>query len=455
MKAQILVVDDDPQQREMLAGLLGDMGYHARPCANGKEALSHVEAGGVDVVLTDLRMPGLSGLDILKQARALNPRIDFVLLTAFGTIETAVDAIKSGAYDFLLKPVDPDSLERTLERLLEKQALSREVDALRLRLKERLSFEGVVAESKLMQEALGLISRAANSNATILLTGESGTGKELMANIIHQQSPRRDGPFVPVNCAAIPESLLEAELFGYLKGSFTGADRDREGLFQHAEGGSIFLDEIGETVGAIQAKLLRVLQERTIRPVGGRDPVKVDVRVITATNLDLEKQVRDGSFREDLFYRVNVFQVVLPPLRQRREDLPHLIEQILKRQAREEGYSPRTVTREAFDLLAVYPFPGNVRELENILLRASVVCRGDAIGVIDLPPHLVAPPESSLPTEPLDRDLDHYLEEIESRLIRAALARNGWVQTRAAKDLGLHEKVLRYRMKKHGISRAE
>jgi len=453
VKSTLLVIDDDPQQREALAGLLEDLGYRARPCASGEEALSAIEAGGVDAVLSDLKMPGMSGLDVLKAARRVNPRVDFVLLTAHGTIETAVEAIREGAYDFLLKPVDPDALERVVARLLEKQALAREVDALRLRLKERVSIDGVVAESKRMRDVLALVSRAAQSNATILLAGESGTGKELVANVVHQQSPRRDGPFVPVNCAAIPESLLEAELFGHLKGAFTGADRDREGLFETASGGTLFLDEIGEMGASLQAKLLRVLQERTVRRVGGREPVPVDVRVIAATNRDLQKDVREGRFREDLFYRVNVFQVVLPPLRERREDLPALVEHILERQAKDEGLSPKTLSREAFDVLVGYPFPGNVRELENVLLRASVVSTGSAIGVGDLPPAVTAPPESALPSEPLGKDLDDYLSDVEARLIRAALARNGWVQTRAARDLGLHEKVLRYRMKKLGIER--
>ena len=449
MKASLLVVDDDPQQREMLAGLLQDMGHEARPCADGEAALALIEAGGIDAVLTDLKMPGMNGLDLLRRARGVNPRVDFILLTAHGSIETAVAAIKDGAYDFLLKPVDPDALERILPRLLEKQALKREVDALRLRLKERVNFDGVVAESKRMQEALALVRRAAQSSATILITGESGTGKELVANLIHQQSPRRDGPFVPVNCAAISENLLEAELFGHLKGSFTGADRDREGLFRAADAGTIFLDEIAEMGPSLQAKMLRVLQERTVRPVGGTEAVAVDLRVIAATNRDLEKDVKEGRFREDLFYRVNVLPVLLPPLRERREDLPPLIDHILARQE----FETKTLTREAFDLLCAYPFPGNVRELENILLRASVVSTSNFIGVPDLPPAVTAPPESDVAPEPLGKELDTYLEEVERRFIRAALVRNGWVQTRAARDLGLHEKVLRYRMKKHGITR--
>ena len=453
VKGELLVVDDDPRQREMVAGLLDDLGYRARPCAGADEALSALEAGGVDAVLTDLRMPGRSGLDLLKEVRRVNPRVDVVLLTAHGSIETAVEAIREGAYDFLLKPVDPDALERVVRRLLEKQALVREVDALRLRLKERLSFDGIVAESKRMQEVLALAARAARSNATILLTGESGTGKELVANVIHQQSPRCDGPFVPVNCAAIPETLLEAELFGHRKGAFTGADRIREGLFRSADGGTLFLDEVGEMGAALQAKLLRALQERVVRPVGGTDTVAVDVRVLAATNRDLEADVKEGRFREDLYYRIHVLPVHLPPLRERREDLPALVEHILRRQAAEEDLTPKTITREAFDVLVAYPFPGNIRELENVLLRAGVVCTGNAIGVGDLPRAVTAPADAGLPAEPLGKDLDVYLKEVETRLIRAALLRHGWVQTRAARELGLHEKVLRYRMKKLGIER--
>jgi len=449
----LLVVDDDRQQREMLAGLLGDLGHDARACPDGATALRAVEAGGVDAVLSDLRMPGMSGLELLARARAANPRVEFVLLTAHGTIETAVEAIKAGAYDFLVKPVEPDHLELVVKRLIEKQALAREIDALRLRLKERVSIDGFIASSKRMQEALSLVTRAAASNATVLLTGESGTGKELVANIVHHQSPRRDGPFVPVNCAAIPEALLEAELFGSLKGAYTGADRDREGLFETAVRGTIFLDEIGEMGPAVQAKMLRVLQERAVRPVGGRVPVPVDVRVIAATNRDLQAEVKEGRFREDLYYRVNVLPVALPPLRERRADLPALVEHILARQARDEGLRGKTLTREAFDALVAYPFPGNIRELENILLRASVVCPGNAIGLGDLPAEVTAPSEDALPSEPLEGDLDSYLEQVEARLIRAALARHHGVQTRAAAELGVHEKVLRYRMKKHGITR--
>ena len=453
--ATLLVADDDPQQRDMLAGFLEDLGHRVVACKDGTEALQRIERGGIDVCLSDFRMPGLTGLELLRRGRAANPRVDFVLLTAHGSIETAVDAIRDGAYDFLVKPVDPDLLERIVARVVERQQLTREVDALRLRLKERLSIDGIVARSKRMQDVLQLVTRAAMSSATILLMGESGTGKELVANIIHQQSPRRDGPFLPVNCAAIPEQLLEAELFGHEKGAVTGADRARDGLFRAAQGGTIFLDEIGEMSGALQAKMLRVLQERSMRPVGAREPVKVDVRVLCATNRDLEKDVATGRFREDLFYRINVFQVVLPPLRERMDDLQPLMDAILRRQSREEDLPERTLTREAFDLLASYSFPGNVRELENVLLRAAVLCRGDAIGVADLPPQLAAPPESALPTEPLGKPLDRYLEDVESRLIRSALARHGWVQTRAAKDLGLHEKVLRYRMRKLGIERPE
>ena len=447
------MVDDDPQQREMLAGFLGDVGHSVQPCASGEEALERLAEGGVDLVLTDLKMPGLTGLELLERAKALNPRVDFILLTAHGTIEIAVEAIRAGAYDFIVKPVDPDQLERTVERLLERRSLAREVDTLRARLKERVAIDGVVAESKRMREVLSLLTRAAPSNATILLAGESGTGKELMANIIHQRSPRRDGPFIAVNCAAIPESLLESELFGHRKGAFTGADRDRDGLFKAADKGTLLLDEIGEMSGPLQAKLLRVLQERVVRPVGARHPEPIDVRVLCATNRDLMEEVKAGRFREDLYYRVNVFLVVLPSLRERIEDLPLLVEQILRRQADEDRREPPKLSSEVFDLLAGYRFPGNVRELENILQRAAVLSGGHAIAVRDLPPQIAAPDESSIPSEPLNKPLDDYLEEAEGRLIRAALARHGWVQTRAAKELGLHEKVLRYRMKRLNIRR--
>jgi DNA-binding NtrC family response regulator len=370
-------------------------------------------------------------------------------------VETAVEAMRRGAADFLTKPVDLDELELRIRRRLEARGLRREVVELRERLREREEVEGLVAESSAMQEVLSVVRRVAPTNSTVLVTGESGTGKERIAELIHVQSGRADGPFLRVNCAALPESLLEPELFGHVRGSFTGAHRDRIGRFEEADGGTIFLDEIGEISASTQAKMLRVLQEKEIVRVGDNRPRRVDVRIVAATNRDLEREVAEGRFREDLYYRIQVIAIRIPPLRERRDDLVALIPALLERFAREAAVPPRSLSREAHDRLLQYPFPGNVRELMNVLQRAVILATGETIREADLPETVRLEPEGLARLDLVaegERTLPELVEEIERRAIRRALAAAGGVKARAARALGIPERVLRYKIGKYGLA---
>jgi two-component system NtrC family response regulator len=421
------------------------MGHQAIPAAAAGPALEVLAGRPVDVVIADLRMPGASGLDLLRAARERYPGAEVVLLTAYGTVEEAVEAMKAGAADFLGKPVDLDRLEALLRRIAEKQDLVREVARLRERLGEKVRVEGIVGGSGRMQEVLALAARVAPSAATVLITGESGTGKELIAGILHGRSTRSARPFVKVNCAALPETLLDAELFGHARGAFTGAVGERAGRFEEAHGGTLFLDEIAEIPAPLQAKLLRVLQEREVVRLGENLPRKVDVRILAATNRDLEAEVRERRFREDLFHRIDVVAVRLPALRERREDVPDLVDHFLAKFSRREGKAVRGTTREAMDALLRYGFPGNVRELENIVERAVVLCRGDHVSLRDLPDRVFAPAEGA-PPDAGGRTLPEALADLEGRMIASALRRHGGVVARAARELGVHERVLRYRL---------
>jgi two-component system NtrC family response regulator len=448
----ILVVEDDPGQREQLAGFLDTLPVRIRTAESAEAAARVLADDSVDVVITDLRLPGESGIDLLREAREKNPLVDFIVVTAHGSVEAAVDAMRLGAADFLTKPVDLDVLELRVRRLLERRRLAREVADLRDRLRERIDVDGLVAESGGMQEVLGIVKRVAPTDSTVLLTGESGTGKERIAEIVHAQSPRRDRPYVRVNCAALPETLLETELFGHVKGSFTGAHRDRVGRFEEAEGGTILLDEIGEISPATQAKLLRVLQEKEIVRVGDNRPRKVDVRILAATNRDLPQEVEKGAFRQDLYYRIQVIAIRIPPLRDRPEDTAALVPILLDRFSADAGLPSRRVSREAHDLLLRYSWPGNVRELSNVLQRAVILSPGDQIRVEDLPEQVRRPPAGEIDLDPLEnRTLPELVAEIERRAVRRALAREGGVKARAARALGLPERVLRYKIEKYGI----
>jgi two-component system NtrC family response regulator len=440
----ILVVDDEEAQRRVLAGFLKKCGYEVAAAGSAEEALRVVGTRVVDLVLTDLRMPGTDGVALLEGVRAANPEIPVVVMTAYGTVASAVDAMKRGAADYLGKPVDLDELEVLLARTLERRALVSENRALREQVEAQYRLAGLETANARMQEAINLAARAAGSRATILIRGDSGTGKELMARAIHYGSPRRRGPLVSVNAAALPETLLESELFGHERGAFTGADREHRGRFELADGGTLFLDEIGDLPRGTQVKLLRVLQEQSFERLGGTRPVKVDVRLLAATHRDLESLVRAGEFREDLFFRLNVVSLTLPPLRERREDIPLLVEQFLRRFA-SEGRA-RRVSREAMDLLMKHDYPGNVRELENLIHRAVVLARGDVIGTAD-----VALPASSGAEAKPSGGLAVRVAALEKTLIRDALEASGGVQTRAAAALGMSERHLRYKLKKYGL----
>jgi two-component system NtrC family response regulator len=444
----VLVVDDEESQRKVLAGFLRKRGYAVEAAGSPAEALAVAAARAVDLVLSDLKMPGGSGLDLLDGLRRLNPEIPVILMTAFATVQSAVAAMKQGAADYLTKPVDLDELELLVGRVLERRALVSENRALREQLESRHRLAGLQTQNPRMAEALSVAARAAQSKATVLVRGESGTGKELLARAIHFASPRAKGPLVAVNVGALPETLLESELFGHERGAFTGADRERRGRFELADGGTLFLDEIGDLPRGTQVKLLRAVQEQSFERLGGSRTLKVDVRLVAATHRDLEKMIASGDFREDLYYRLNVVSIELPPLRERREDIPALLDVFLRRFAAEAGEAPKAVSREALDLLLKHGWPGNVRELENVVHRAVVLAREELITVADLP----------LPLHGLRAEADvagdtltEQLAALEKRLIANALRAADGVQVRAAKALGISERHLRYRLQKHGL----
>jgi DNA-binding NtrC family response regulator len=446
---RILVVDDEAAQRELIGGFLRKQGHEILLAAGGAEALARVRETQVDLVLSDFKMPGMSGVDLLQGVKAVNPEIPFILMTAYGTVETAVQAMKDGAADYLTKPLDLEELLLRIGRVSEQMRLQTAVRDLQAHLVERHRLEGIIGESGRMQEVLALVKQVAPSDATVLIRGESGTGKELIARAIHFNSPRAKGPLVSLNCAALPEHLLESELFGHEKGAFTGALGQRQGRFELADGGSIFLDEIGDLSPALQVKLLRVLQERRFERLGGTRTVTVDVRIVAATHRDLEGAIKTGAFREDLYYRLNVVTIQIPPLRERREDIPPLLEHFLRTFAQKNQREVTGLTAAARDALMRYDYPGNVRELENIVERAVLLTRGKVIDLGDLP--VALRPGERGPAGPETRHLPDLLASIEQQAIRAALDRHGWVQTQAARELGISERVLRYKMRKHGL----
>jgi DNA-binding NtrC family response regulator len=445
----ILLVDDEDAQRSVLGGFLRKRGFEVVPASNGEEGLRAARARAVDLVLTDLRMPGTDGLHLLQGVHAINPEIPVIVMTAFGTVASAVDAMKRGAADYLTKPIDLDELEVLIARTLERRALVSENRELRRQVETRYRLAGLETSNAKMAEAINLAARAATSRATILVRGESGTGKELMARAIHYASPRAKGPLVAVNAAALPETLLESELFGHERGAFTGADRERRGRFELADGGTLFLDEIGDLPRGTQVKLLRVLQEQAFERLGGTRTLKVDVRVLAATNRDLDQMARSGDFRDDLYYRLNVVSIDIPPLRERREDIPLLVDQFIRRFAAEGGTRVEAISREAMDLLLRYDYPGNVRELENLVHRACVLARGPVLTRADLPLHVaeLASEGHQAPANFVDR-----VAEFERALIVEALAAANGVQTRAARALGMSERHLRYKLRKYGLA---
>ncbi|MCG5051953.1 MAG: sigma-54 dependent transcriptional regulator [Myxococcales bacterium] len=443
-RARILIVDDEANARNALSELLKEEGYAVETAADGFKALGKMAEFGPDLVLTDLKMPGMDGLELLRRTHEMREDVVVVVMTAFGAVETAVTAMRNGAADYLTKPINMNELLLVLNRELEHLRLRREAGNLKQRLAERYSYENIIGNAPVMQEIFKMVTQVASSRASVLITGESGTGKELIAAAIHQRSPRAAGPFVKLHCAALAETLLESELFGHERGAFTGALGRRDGRFMQANKGTLFLDEIGEISPSTQVKLLRFLQEHEFERVGGNETIRVDVRVIAATNRDLKAEVAGGRFREDLYYRLNVINLEMPPLRARTSDIPLLSTYFLRKYAAEnERVADRAIegfTDEALEYLVNYPWPGNVRELENTIERAVVMCNGRRIGVGELPPHL-RPKEGRGIQIP-----GSTLEEIENYAIRKTLEITAGSTSKAAEILGISVRKVQYKL---------
>ena len=437
----ILVVDDDAEMRALIRDVLQGRGHQVTVAQSGREALKRMAEEDYEVVLTDLRMREMPGIELLAEVKRAYPDTNVILMTAFGSVETAIAAMKQGAYDYLTKPVKTEELILVTEKALQEAVLRREVNRLRREVRKEYSFHQILGKSKPMREVFDLIRRVADSSTNVLITGESGTGKELVAKAIHYNSERRDAPFVPVNCAAIPDTLLESELFGHMKGAFTDAKSDKRGLFEEASGGTLFLDEISELPLMLQAKLLRAIQEREIRRVGATRAVPVDVRIIAATNLALADEVKAKRFREDLYYRLIVIEIRMPPLRDRREDIPLLVDAFLRKCAEAGRKEPRAMSESTLALLMDYPWPGNVRELENVIERAVTLARGEKIVPEDLPPAVQgARGERRVLDEAAERTLP--LQEVEQEYIQRILEKTGGNKYQAAQVLGIDRKTL-------------
>jgi len=448
-KGRVLLIEDDEAQRTLLAGFLSRQGFEASSASSGDEALAKLKEEPYDLILLDYRLPDMDGLQVLLQMRRIHPETPVIFITAFGTIEVAVKAMKAGASDFLSKPIDLDILLLSMNRMREKSELMQENRELRERLAERFRPSHIIYASARMEEALSIVSRVAHSSSTVLIRGESGTGKELIAAAIHYASPRHDRPFIKVNCNALPETLLESELFGHEKGAFTGAFQRRIGRVEAAHGGTLFLDEVGDLPGSIQTKLLRFLQEREFERLGSNTPIQVDVRVIAATHRDLEGAVREGGFRQDLYYRLQVIPIFLPALRERKEDILPLIDHFLRKYSERDAKEILGISLEARHLLLTYDYPGNVRELENMVERAVVLSRRGIIALEDLPLPLR---EGRAQISSAERaSLPSAVAAVERDLIGQALQASGGNQSQAARSLGISERVLRYKMRKYGL----
>lgn len=446
-RATILIVEDEETQRSLLSGLLQKEGYTVEEAGNGANAIDLFRTKTIDLVLLDFKLPDMDGLAILKGVKEINPEVEIIMITAYGSIENAVNALKAGASEYLTKPIDLDDLLFKIKKIENKKHLVHENRVLKEALKDRLKSEDFIYTSEKMGEVVSLITRIAKTDSTCIIEGESGVGKEVVFNLVHQLSSRRNQPLVKVNCAAIPETLLESELFGYEKGAFTGAFQRKIGKFELANKGTVFLDEIGDLTPLLQAKLLRVIQEKELERLGGLHPVKIDVRLIVATNRNLEEEVKKGNFREDLYYRLNVVKIIVPPLRERKEDIPLLMDFFVKKYATRYKKNIAGFTRESRDQLIKYDYPGNVRELENMIERAIVLARGDHITLEDIP-HLS---ESNIVQA--EGGIKETVGVVEKQMIMEALIKADWVQTRAAGFLGISERMLRYKMKKYAITR--
>jgi two-component system NtrC family response regulator len=452
----ILVVDDERNYLTVMEALLGEAGYEVFTAQSGPEALKAAGATELDLVLTDMKMPKMSGIELLEELRRLYPDLPVILMTAFGTVEKAVTAMKKGAFDYILKPFKNEEILVTIAKALDHRRLILQNRLLSRELEDKIGSPNIVGDSRVMLEILALVKRVAQSRATVLVTGESGTGKELIARAIHLNSARAHKPFISVNCAALTETLLESELFGHERGAFTHAVAMRKGRFELADGGTLFLDEVAEMSQALQVKLLRVLQEMEFERVGGTRTIKVDVRVVAASNRDLREEVEAGRFREDLFYRLNVVHLEVPPLRQRQEDIPLLAAHFIKKYSQENVRGQMRITPEAIKALVQYPWPGNVRELENVIERAVILCGDNLITPQDLPGELApAAVEPKLDIDrfiPLHTPLPEALDHIEEQMIRRALEQSGNVQVRAAELLGITKSLLQYKLKKYHLT---
>jgi DNA-binding NtrC family response regulator len=440
--AKILIVDDELIMRESLAGWLQRDGHETDTAASGEEALERLKDTRFDILLVDIKMEGMSGLDVLKQVKENDPDLAVVMITAYGSISSAIEAMKNGAYDYLLKPFDPNELGILIEKIMEHQAQRRETLYLREQDRDRTRFESMIGQSRALQEVFDLVEDVAGTDSTVLITGETGTGKGLAARAIHTQSPRCAGPFVVVNCGAFPEHLLESELFGYQKGAFTDAKTTKKGRLELAHGGTLFLDEIGTISMRMQIDLLRVLEDRIFYRLGGTQPIEADFRVIAATNRDLEQAIKEGTFREDLYYRLNVISFTMPPLREHKEDIPLLAEHFLHRFTQETNKSIDQVSREAMDEMMLYDWPGNVRELENAVERAVVVGKGRRILPQDLPIF-----RSEYRTPPANRSL----QEIERAHLVTVLKDTDWNILKSARILGIDRSTLYKKIKRYDI----
>lgn len=445
--SKILIVDDEPLQRDILKTILEEEGYDTYTASSGEEALKVINKIKPDVLLTDLKMEAMDGIELIESLPDKPFKIPSIVMTAYGTVQSAVEAMKKGAFDYLTKPLERDLLLLTVKRAAEKAELLKENLRLQEELFYRFRMDGIIGSSKKMREAIEIIKKVSSSNVTVLILGESGTGKELVARAIHYNSPRRTKPFTAINCAALPENLIESELFGYEQGAFTGAMSKNIGLFESSTGGTIFLDEIGDLPLITQSKILRVLQDKEIRRLGGRESIKVDVRIIAATNKDLEKEIMDKRFREDLYYRLNVVSIELPPLRERKEDIPELVDFFIKKYNKEFGKRIAGIKDSALKALITYNWPGNIRQLESVIERAILMCEKDVISLEDIQDELKYYKKVDIFNIDLPDDGINF-EELENMLLKKAMEKANGVATKAAKLLGLSYKAFLYRWDK-------